>query len=281
MTIVDARDRKVPSGPYRRIVSLVPSMTDTVCGLGAADRLVGRTLYCTEPRLQVRGIPEYGGTKNPNIEQIIQAAPDLILACVEENKAEHLEALELADIPVFAVSPHTLDDVEKLLADIGALVGAEDAAKRARSELSAAREEAATWCDRLKSSRKEIDAPYPVPSATLIWKNPWLVAGAGTHINAVMEAIGLQNHYADRNDYLEIELEDLESCELDLVLMPDEPYRWSKRDSVVVAEAAGYLDAPEFCPRLDGKMLTWYGSRTAKSLRGLVSVLDRLLVVGD
>ncbi len=280
MAIVDARDREVSSGPHRRVVSLVPSLTDTVCGLGAVDRLVGRTLYCTEPRLLVRGVPEYGGTKNPNVEQIIQTNPDLVLVCVEENKAEHIEALEAAGIPVFAVSPHSLDDVDKLLKDVGSLIGAEDAAAKACTDLAAARKEAATWCDKLKSSRVEIDAPYPVPSATLIWKNPWLVAGAGTHINAMMEAVGLGNHYADRSDYSEIEIEDLEGCNLDLVLMPDEPYRWSKRDTVVVAEAAGYLDAPEFCPRLDGKLLTWYGSRTSKSLRELVRVLETLLA-GD
>ncbi len=278
MTIVDARDRTVPAGPHRRVVSLVPSLTDTVCGLGAADRLVGRTLYCVEPRMQVRGIPEYGGTKNPKIDQIVMQRPDLVLACVEENKAPHLEELEAEGIPVFAVMPRALDDVESLLTDIGALLGVEDAARKAREELVAARDDAARWRERLETARKGMDAPYPVPAATLIWKNPWLVSGSGTHINAMMEALGLANSYGERTEYYEIELEDLERAELDLVLMPDEPYRWSKRDTVVVSEAAGYVDSPEFCPRLDGKMLTWYGTRTAGALRELVRRFDQLLV---
>jgi len=278
MTIVDARDRKLASGPYRRVVSLVPSLTDTVCGLGASDRLVGRTLYCTEPRMQVRGVPEYGGTKNPKVERILEARPDLVLACVEDNKEEHLAAFEDAGVPVYTVMPRSLDDIDGLLADCGELLDVADAARRAREDLAASREEAAAWRDRLSALLKEADAPYPVPTATLIWKNPWLAAGAGTHIDAVMEAVGLANVFADRQDYFAIELEDLGSMDLDLVLMPDEPYRWSKRDLVVVAEAAGYAEEPEYCPRLDGKLLSWYGTRTAASLRELIQKLEPLLM---
>ena len=278
MTIVDARDRELAPGPYRRVVSLVPSLTDTVCGLGAAERLVGRTLYCTEPRMQVRGVPEFGGTKNPRIEGIVAARPDLVLACVEENKEEHLEALEEAGVPVFAVMPRALDDVDALLGACGDLLEAADAARAARADLGAARDEAAVWRERLFAHRRSLDAPCPVPAAALIWKNPWLAAGAGTHINAVMEAVGLENVFADRRDYVDIELDDLTAAGLDLVLMPDEPYRWSKRDAVVVSEAAGHVDSPEFCPRLDGKLLTWYGTRTAPSLREMMRRLDPLLV---
>ncbi len=281
MMIVDARDRELNSGPYRRVVSLGPSLTDTVCGLDAADKLVGRTLYCTEPRLKVRGVPEYGGTKNPKIDRIIDAQPDLILACVEENKAEHLAALEAAGIPVYAASPRALDDIDGLLGACGELLDVADAAHGARAELSAARAESTAWRERLAAYRRAQDAHYPVPASTLIWKNPWLAAGAGTHINSVMEAVGLDNVFADRRDYFAIELEDLAQLELDLILMPDEPYRWSKRDPIVVAEAAGYDDAPEFCTRLDGKLLTWYGTRTAPSLRELIRLLEPLLVGGE
>ncbi len=274
---VDARDRELPTGPFRRVVSLVPSLTDTVCGLGASDRLVGRTLYCTEPRLQVRGVPEYGGTKNPKVEQILAARPDLVLACVEENKEEHLAAFEDAGVPVYTVMPRSLDDIDGLLAALGELLDVADAARRARDELAASREDAAAWRAKLSDRQNGDDAPFPVPAATLIWKNPWLAAGSGTHIDAVMEAVGLANAFADRQDYFAIELEDLGRMDLDLVLMPDEPYRWSKRDLVVVAEAAGYIDEPEYCARLDGKLLTWYGTRTAPSLRELIHRLEPLL----
>jgi ABC-type hemin transport system substrate-binding protein len=278
MTIVDARDRELDAGPYRRIVSLVPSLTDTVCGLGAADRLVGRTLYCTEPRLQVRGVPEYGGTKNPKVERILDARPDLVLACVEENKEEHLAAFEDAGVPVYTVMPRSLDDIDDLLAACGELLDVADAARKARDELAAAREEASAWRERLSTRQQEADGAFPVPAVTLIWKNPWLAAGAGTHINAVMEAVGLANLFADRRDYFAIEIEDLAQHEPELVLMPDEPYRWSKRDLIVVAEAAGRAETPEFCPRLDGKLLTWYGTRTAPSLRELIHQLEDLLI---
>ena len=228
--------------------------------------------------MQVRGVPEYGGTKNPKIDRIIDLRPDLVLACVEENKAEHIEALEAAGLPVYTVMPRKLDDVDAMLHDLGLLLDVPDAAERARGELSTARVEAAAWCERLSEMRRSLDAPYPVPTASLIWKNPWLVVGASTHIHAVMEAVGLDNLYADRRDYIEIDLEELEAKDPDLVLMPDEPYRWSKRDAVVVAEASGHADAPECCPRFDGKLLSWYGTRTASSLRQLMKLLEPVLV---
>jgi ABC-type hemin transport system substrate-binding protein len=197
---------------------------------------------------------------------------------VEENKEEHLAAFEDAGVPVYTVMPRSLDDINDMLAALGELLDAGDAARRAREELSAARAESAAWRERLSARQKETGGTFPVPAATLIWKNPWLAAGAGTHIDAVMEAVGLANVFAGRRDYFAIELEDLAGLRPVLVLMPDEPYRWSKRDLVVVAEAAGLADSPECCRRLDGKLLTWYGTRTAPSLRELVNRLEELLI---
>ena len=109
------------AGGARRVVSLVPSLTATVADLGAADRLVGRTRYCVEPPA-VRRVPALGGTKNPDIAAVVALAPDLVLACTEENRPEDLAALRAAGIRVHAVMPRSLDGVDRLLGDLGELL---------------------------------------------------------------------------------------------------------------------------------------------------------------
>jgi ABC-type Fe3+-hydroxamate transport system substrate-binding protein len=69
----------------RRIVSLVPSDTDTLFALGAGDRVVGRTRYCVEPRGRVERIPVCGGTKDIDVDAVAALEPDLVLCNQEEN----------------------------------------------------------------------------------------------------------------------------------------------------------------------------------------------------
>lgn len=268
--IIDARGISVPVGSSKRIVSLVPSLTETVFGLGAGPRLVGRTVYCSEPRGAVRDIPTFGGTKNPEVDAIIAAAPDLVLACVEENKPEHLAALEAAGIPVFAVMPRSIDDVAGLLRDFGTLLQAGTAAGRALSDLAAAR---------LAAGQFRTGRPTPLRAATLIWKKPWMATGGDTYINAVMNELGLVNVLANRKDYFEISLEDLAQLEPDLVLLPDEPFPFTHHDSWSLA-AAGVVPSRRRAVLLDGKLLSWYGTRTSRSLGALTRLIERLAPLG-
>jgi ABC-type Fe3+-hydroxamate transport system substrate-binding protein len=264
--IKDGRGIPVPIGPYHRVVSLVPSLTETVCGLGQRERLVGRTIYCCEPRGTIESVPAFGGTKNPNVAKIIELQPDLVLACVEENKPEHLKDLYDAGIAVFAVMPRSLDDVATLLSDYGVLLDAGLESGRALSDLSAARLTAGVF--RAQQSRT-------LRAATLIWKDPWMAAGGGNHINAVLLELGLENVLVQKPDYFEISLEDLAQRKLDLIFLPDEPYRFTHHDSWSMA-AAGVVPSRTDAILLDGKLLTWYGTRTAPGLRALIKLLKKI-----
>lgn len=261
----DARGVKIPPGPYGRVVSLVPSLTETLFGLGAQDRLVGRTIYCIEPKGRLTGVLSCGGTKNPEIDTIRSLAPDLVLACVEENKPEHLAELEDGGIPVFAVMPRTLDDVSTLLRQFGVLLDAQVVAGRAMADLTAARLHAGEF-------RQSMDRP--LRAATLIWKKPWMVAGSGNHIDAVMREIGLVNTMGHRKGYFEVTLDDLAAQNLDLVLLPDEPFPFTHHASWSMA-AAEVVPTRRRALVMDGKLLSWYGSRTARSLRALVKMLGQ------
>ncbi|MDO9171999.1 MAG: helical backbone metal receptor [bacterium] len=266
--LLDARGIAVVPGPYHRVASLVPSLTDTVFGLGRGDSLVARTAYCEEPRGLVARVPACGGTKNPRLDDILAQRPDLVLACLEENKTVHLDALAAAGVPVFAVMPRSLDDVDALLKDLGILLDAGDAAQAARAALAAARADVAA----ARGGRP------PVAAATLIWKDPWMAAGGATHIDAVMAEVGLRNVYAGHEDYPSTTLDELAALGPALVLLPDEPYHFTKRDAVAVSEAL-LLAGSERCPRIPGKLLSWYGTRTAGSLRELQRLLSRIAPV--
>lgn len=263
--LTDARGRRHPATAHARVVSLVPSLTETACRLGAGSRLVGRTIYCVEPRDELAAVPACGGTKNPDLEAIIALAPDLVLACIEENKPEHLAQLEAAGIAVYTVMPRSLDDVASLLAAFGALLGAQPAAGRALSELTAARLAAGAWRTRLRDA--------PVPAACLVWKKPWLAAGGGNHITAMMREVGLENVLAAREGYPEVSLEELAALEPAVVLLPDEPYPFTHHAAWSLA-AAGVVPTRRRAVLLDGKLVCWYGTRTARALRELVRVLE-------
>lgn len=267
LTLPDARDHRLPLRRYERVVSLVPSLTDTVFGLGAGSRLVGRTIYCVEPRREVREVPACGGTKNPDLRKLQRLRPDLVLACLEENKAEHLAAIENAGVPVFAVMPRRLDDVAALLREFGVILQAEAAAGRAMADLTAAR----LACGDFR--RRTMAAGDRLTAAVLIWKDPWMAAGGRTHIDAVLQELGFRNVFADRPDYPATTLEELARLRPGLVLLPDEPYRFTRHDAWALA-AAGVIPDRRAALTLDGKLLSWYGTRTARSLRRLVKFLN-------
>lgn len=246
----DARGRPLPDGPCVRVASLVPSLTETVCRLGAGDRLVTRTIYCVEPRGDLAAVPACGGTKNPDLERILALAPDLVLACAEENKPEHLEALENAGVAVHTVMPRSLDDVAGLLRDYGALLGVD--AKSALAELAAAR-----------AAVPELPRRRVV---TLIWKDPWMAVGGGNHIDGMMTALGLINVIGHRDGYPRVTLDELARLEPALLLLPSEPWNFTRAD---VDELSNL--APALC--CDGRDLSWYGTWTAGGLGRMAALL--------
>ena len=120
VAITDGRGRvvtleKVP----QRIVSLLPSITESVCALDQCQRLVGVDRYSNAPAY-VRGLPQVGGGLDPNIEAIVALRPDLVLLAVSSRASARLEAL---GVPVIALEPKTHADVHRVLGQIGSLLG--------------------------------------------------------------------------------------------------------------------------------------------------------------
>lgn len=104
--------------PPQRIVSLLPSLTETVCALGQCQRLVGVDRYSNYPAM-VTKLPQVGGGMDPNIEAIVALRPDVVLAAVSSRTATRLVSL---GIPVFALEPKTQADVQRVIGTIGQLL---------------------------------------------------------------------------------------------------------------------------------------------------------------
>lgn len=236
-----------------RLISLCPSITESLVEIGLRDELVGVTRYCIHPRGVSSGIRKVGGTKNPDLVAIRALAPDLVFLNAEENRAEDIEAIS-RDHPTDVSHPRRAEDVPGLLRRFGRLTGRE--------------REAESWARlierRLADLRRESRAVFRF--VYLIWRDPWMTVGERTYISDLLvEAKGV-NALAGRDaDYPEVTESEIRAARPDVLLLPDEPYRFrpAHRD-----ELAKVL--PESDIRLvSGDDLCWHGVRT---LRGIEAV---------
>ncbi len=261
--IVDATGFEHAPRPVRRVVSLVPSETEALFDLGAGDLVVGRTDWCVEPAGRVENIPSIGGTKTPRVDAIVALCPDLVLANREENVRRHVEALRAAGVVVHVSYPRTALDAARLLRDLGSLLGlgreADDAARTVEAAVADA-------------ARR---APSPRPRVFVaIWWDPVMGASPDTYVAGVVEAAGGRMAIeAHEPRYPKMRLEEVAALEPDVVLLPDEPYRFTE------VERAHFLELPMPAARrkavhlLDGKRLAWYGVRTASDVSSIADLL--------
>lgn len=234
----------------RRIVSLVPSVTEALAVLGVADRVVGVTDYC------VAGAPadaeRVGGTKNPSVDRVLALGPDLVVGNTEENRPEDLTAIREAGVPVLAHEPRTVPDVHRLLTELAGAVGADGAVEPVVAELDAAQRDSAATRPR-----------RPVAALTLIWRRPWRGVGPETYVDDLLRRCGFANvlsGFHERYPRLDPAL----VLGPEVVLLPSEPYAFAPGDLSAVHELLGGEVPHRF---VDGALLTWHGPRTATALR--------------
>ena len=160
--VVDALGRPLEPGVARRVVSLVPSETESVVRLAGAGRLVGRTEYCEEPRGQIEHIQTIGGTKKIDRGAVIALAPDLVLANKEENSQGDVLALIDAGLRVHVSFPCTIEESVRYLGSLSRLLLGDETSPIVRA---AEREYQA-----LRAAR-----PHPLVRVLVpIWKDPWM-----------------------------------------------------------------------------------------------------------
>jgi ABC-type Fe3+-hydroxamate transport system substrate-binding protein len=216
-----------------RIVSLVPSLTETVAA-SAPELLIGATDWCTHPR--GLGVTRIGGTKNPAVSRIIALAPHLVLTNEEENRSADLTALRAAGLAVWVTRVRTV---------------AESFTSLDRMMRLACRLQRPAWLDNAEAAWARVRTGPAREAVVPIWRRPWMVLGRETFAGDVLARLGVHNTFDGASmRYPKVDLDDLQAAEL--VVLPDEPYAFSP------------TDGPECFPGQDvalvsGRHLTWYG----------------------
>jgi ABC-type Fe3+-hydroxamate transport system substrate-binding protein len=233
-----------------RVVSLVPSATETLVAIGVVP--VACTRFCEQP-----GLPTIGGTKNPEVDAIVALEPDVVVMNDEENRREDRDALVTARLTVHSMSPRSVADVGPAIAALAHRVGAatpDPFGPAAWAEWLTARAESSRTCR---------------SSVTFVWRRPWMTLAADTYGASLLHLLGLdQVSFPGGDRYPTVMLDDVGRAAPAVVLLPSEPYVFSERHRAEVVEVLPGADVR----LIDGRDLFWWGVRTP-------AAADRLGVV--
>ncbi|WP_241968611.1 helical backbone metal receptor [Streptomyces sp. ICBB 8177] len=218
------------------MVSLVPSLTEAVA-VTAPGLLVGATDWCAHPA--DLDVVRVGGTKNPDTARVAGLAPDLVIANEEENRAPDLAALRDAGLRVMVTE----------VRDLGQAFG-----ELHRVLVDGCRLPRPGWLDDAERAWRSVDAPTRRPRAVVpVWRRPWMVLGRDTFAGDLLARLGVDNVYATHSErYPRLSIGELRDCGARLVVLPDEPYRFTADDG---PEAFCGIPAA----LVSGRHLTWYG----------------------
>ncbi len=242
-TVQDALGRSVTyTYPPKRIISLCPSITDTLFALDLQDEIVGRTRFCIHPSPAVLDVKAVAGTKDIKMDAILQLKPDLIIAEKEENTKEIVEALE-QHLPVYVAEVQCVQEAYTMIEDIG--------------DVTNRRLEAESLNTAIQEGFKSLQGLTSGSAVYVIWKKPYMAAGRTTYIDSLLKTLGFTNPITEfPGRYPELTTHDFQSANPDLVLLASEPYPFKEKH---VPEFQEMLPNATILP-IDGEMF-WYGPR--------------------
>lgn len=227
----------------KRIVSLVPSQTELLAHLELNDEVIGITKFCIHPAHWFHHKTRIGGTKMVKVDEVLALKPDLILANKEENIREQVEALRL-QAPVYTTDVNNLDDALAMIKTVGALTHQPVRAAALIGEIG-------SRFAKLNASLQRFRVAY------LIWKNPYMAAGAGTFIHDMLDRCGFENCLATQERYPSITAEELVVKNPELVLLSSEPFPFKEQH---IQELQNVLPNTRIL-LVNGEYFSWYGSR--------------------
>jgi iron complex transport system substrate-binding protein len=245
-----------------RVISLCPSITETIVAIGGLRSLAGITRYCTRPKGMLWGLPRVGGTKNPDLLRIRDLKPDLVFANAEENRREDVEALLAEGIEVDVTLPKSVGEVPGAIRRWGARLGTD-----AEAEALAVRVEAAI------GSLRENPPPSRFRYAYWIWKDPWMTISDDTYVADLISLAGGENVYADASDrYPTTTPAEALSRRPSLHIFASEPYPFSaEKHDGLIARLFGADSRRLF---VDGDDYCWHGVRTLDGLKAVGSLME-------
>ncbi|TRX53781.1 ABC transporter substrate-binding protein [Fulvivirga sp. M361] len=249
------KELQIPYFPAK-IISLVPSQTELLFYLGMGAKVVGVTKFCVHP-LHARSKTIIGGTKKFNFDKIYRLSPDLILGNKEENYAQGIFELG-KNYPVWVSDIFNLQDATDMIMQIGQLVNKADRANQLVTKI----EDRFSSLEAMKTKKGR--ALY------FIWREPYMVAGGNTFINAMLEYAGFENAAAHLDRYPELSEEDIKKLNPDYLLLSSEPFPFTTK----------YINDFQLKFKsknihlVDGEYFSWYGDR----LLGAADYFEKLSV---
>ncbi len=260
MKLIDDIGRKVniPKSS-QRIVSLCPSITETVCGLGACSRLIGITDYCIHPMRDICKKNRIGGPKTLDIEKIQRLKPGIILSSKEENEKSQIETLaKYHEVYVFDIN--TFDDALRFVQVVGKILDEPSKADRILVQIEQA------------FSNPLITQDTGKTCLYLVWKKPWMAAGKNTFIDSMLCKTGFKNIMSKPTDQRYFIIDNLKVYEPGIVFLPSEPYHFKEVDKKEIQA----IFPKSIVVLVDGEMFCWYGIRMLKSAGYFVELKGKI-----
>jgi len=265
LSVVDQTGRTLTlSAPPRRIVSLVPSVTEVLYAIGAEDLLVGVTDFCDYPP-EAKRKPHVGGMLSPNLETLVTLKPDLVVATRSGNTEETFDQLKRLGIPVYLADPTTVSDVLRLVSNLGELTGHRDGAAAVDKDIER----------RIEAVRDRV-AGRPLPRVLyVLWPEPLIVPGKGALVSELIAIAGGASVTADQGQgYPRMSLEAAVGRAPEVIILashgskggPAARQQWERLASMPAIKSGRLYTA-------DGDLMHRYGPRFLVGLESLARLI--------
>lgn len=241
-----------------RIISLVPSLTETLFDLGLKDNLVARTAFCIHPSPEVKSIKSIGGTKQVNMEKLLPLNASHLIVNIDENPKELVDELRQHIPNIIVTHPNRPEDNFELFKLLGGVFNREKQAEKLCADLQVA----------LTNLRLAAQDLPKLSALYFIWNKPWMTISSETYISRTLALANITTHpEISKSRYPEVDPTDPAFKDLDAILFSSEPFAFNDQHIASFAKTFGFPEQKLF--KIDGEMTSWYGSRAIASLHKL------------
>ena len=222
------RSVRIPQ-PVRRIVSLAPSLTETIYALGLEDRLVGDTEYCDYPP-DAKKKTKVGGGIDPSLEVIASLHPDLVLVTKSFNRLETTQSLDRLGISSYATDPHTVADIMSSVKTLADVLGVPEAGASAAEAVQR----------RLDDLEQRLSGLPPKRVLFVVWTQPLISTGKNTFLADALRHAGAVSIVDSSQDWPQVNLEEVARLQPDFLVFAESHSGDASREMARLATLPGW-----------------------------------------